>query len=404
MRRVAGGMENAAHFAAFVNAAAIENENVAEGNHVAFHSRDLGNGDDFARTVGETGDLDDGVDCACDLMANGALGNVQVGHRHHIFNTSQGVARGVGVDGGERALVAGVHGLQHVECFFTAHLADHDAVGTHTQAVDDELAHADRALAFDVGRASFETDDVFLLELQFGCVFDGDDALGIRNVSGEDVENGGFAGAGASGNDHIEAALDHGREQFQHGFGQGFVVEHVARGDGIAAKAANRETGAIERQRRNDGVDARAILQAGIDHGRRFIDAAADARHDAVDDLHEVLVVFERQAGDFELASALDVDAVEAVDENVGNGGIFEQRFEWAQAKNFVEDLARQLLALGKAKRNRLAVDRTANEDENFLARRISSGAAEFFEIEAIENLAMQVRLNLLVLGPFEGL
>ena len=31
-------------------------------------------------------------------------------------------------------------------------------------------------------------------------------------------------------------------------------------------------------------------------------------------------------------------------------------------------------------------------------------GAAEFFEVEAIEDLAVQVRLDLLVLAPFEGL
>jgi len=61
-------------------------------------------------------------------------------------------------------------------------------------------------------------------------------------------------------NDEVQAALDHGGEQFQHGLGEGLVVEHVAGGDRIAAKAADGEAGAIERQGRNDGVDARAIL------------------------------------------------------------------------------------------------------------------------------------------------
>ena len=166
MWRLAGGVEDAANFAAFVDAAAVEDENVLQGDHVAFHAGDFGDGDDFARAVGEARDLDDGVDGVRDLLADGALGNIEVGHGDHVFDAGEGVARGVGVDGGERAFVAGVHGLQHVEGFFAAHLADHDAVGAHTQAVDDELAHADRALAFDVGRAGFEADDVLLLELQ----------------------------------------------------------------------------------------------------------------------------------------------------------------------------------------------------------------------------------------------
>ncbi len=145
-------------------------------------------------------------------------------------------------------------------------------------------------------------------------------------------------------------------------------------------------------------------MQAGIDHGRRLIDAATDAGDDAVDDLHEVLVVFERQPGDFQFAGALDVDAVEAVDENVGDGRILEERFERAEAENFVENLARQLLALGKAERHGLAVDRTADEDKNFFARGIAGGAAEFFEVETVEDLAMQVRLDLLVVAAFKGL
>src|SRR5580692_199660 len=136
-------MENAANFSGLVNAAALKNENVAQGDHVVFHAGDFGDSDDFARTVGKTRDLDYGMDGVGDLMANCPLGNVQVGHGHHVFDSGQGVARGVGVDGGERSLVTGIHGLKHVEGFFAAHLADHDAVGAHTQAVDYQLAHAD---------------------------------------------------------------------------------------------------------------------------------------------------------------------------------------------------------------------------------------------------------------------
>ena len=69
--------------------------------------------------------------------------------------------------------MAGVHRLQHVERFFAAHLADDDAVGAHTEGVDDELPLADRALAFDVGRPGFEPRHVLLVQLQLGGVLDG---------------------------------------------------------------------------------------------------------------------------------------------------------------------------------------------------------------------------------------
>ena len=76
--------------------------------------------------------------------------------------------------------MTGVHRLQHVERFFAADLADDDAIGPHTQGVDQQLALLDRALAFDVRRPRFEPGDVLLVELQFGRVFDRDDALVAR--------------------------------------------------------------------------------------------------------------------------------------------------------------------------------------------------------------------------------
>src|ERR1700736_5902470 len=64
-------------------------------------------------------------------------------------------------------------------------------------------------------------------------------------------------------------------------------------------------------------------------------------------------VYVERAGKLVELAGAFDVYAIEAIDENIGNRGIFEKRLERAQAEDFVENLPRQLLALGETERNR---------------------------------------------------
>ena len=73
--------------------------------------------------------------------------------------------------------MAGVHRLQQVEDLRSAHLADDDALGPHAQAVLDQVAHGHLALAFEVGRARFEAHHMRLLQLQFGRVLAGDDAL-----------------------------------------------------------------------------------------------------------------------------------------------------------------------------------------------------------------------------------
>ena len=53
-----------------------------------------------------------------------------------------------------RALVAGVHGLEHVERLAAADLADDDPVGSHAQRVAHQVADGDLALALDVGRTA----------------------------------------------------------------------------------------------------------------------------------------------------------------------------------------------------------------------------------------------------------
>jgi hypothetical protein len=88
-----------------------------------------------------------------------------------------GLARAVGVQRAHRAVVAGVHGLQQVEGLRSAHLADDDPLGTHAQAVLDQVAHGDLALALEVRRPGLEAHDVRLLQLQLGGVLAGDDAL-----------------------------------------------------------------------------------------------------------------------------------------------------------------------------------------------------------------------------------
>ena len=62
--------------------------------------------------------------------------------------------------------------------------------------------------------------------------------------------------------------------------------------------------------------------------GRRFVDAAAHLRHDLVDDPEQVPIVAESDAGEFEQALALDIDLLVAVDQNVRDRRVLQQRLE----------------------------------------------------------------------------
>ena len=79
------------------------------------------------------------------------------------------------------AIVTRIHCLEHVQSFTATAFPNNNTLRTHTQTVDNKIANFNRAFAFDVGRAAFQRNDMFLLKLQFGCVFYCNDALIVRD-------------------------------------------------------------------------------------------------------------------------------------------------------------------------------------------------------------------------------
>ncbi len=173
-----------------------------------------------------------------DLLADGPLRDVEARHRHHRVEAVQRVARAVGVDGRQAAVVAGVHGLEHVERFFAADLAEDDAVGTHTQGVDHEIALADVALALDVRRPRLEPHDVPLPQQQFGRVFDRHDALVVGDEARQHVQQRRLAGAGAARDDDVETACDGGVQEVEHRLAERLALDQVLRAEACRCETA----------------------------------------------------------------------------------------------------------------------------------------------------------------------
>ena len=76
--------------------------------------------------------MNDEVDRGGDLLADGAERQIHACHEYHRLESGEHVAGTVGVARGHRAVMAGVHGLEHVERLGRATLADDDPVGAHT--------------------------------------------------------------------------------------------------------------------------------------------------------------------------------------------------------------------------------------------------------------------------------
>ena len=185
-------------------------------------------------------------------------------HGDHRFDAGQAFARAVGVDRAHRAVVAGVHRLQQVEDLRSAHLADDDALGPHAQAVLDEVAHGDLALAFDVGRAGFETHHMRLLQLQLGRILAGDDALVEVDVAGQAVEQRRLAGAGAAGDDDVAADAADDLQDLGAFRRDGAELDELVERQLVLLELADGERRAVDGERRRDDVDARAVGKAGV--------------------------------------------------------------------------------------------------------------------------------------------
>ena len=287
-------------------------------------------------------------------------GQLDAGHEDHRLESGEHVARRVGVAGRHRAVVAGVHGLEHVERLTAAALADDDAIGPHAQGVAHQLADGDRALAFDVRRPRLERDDVLLAQLQLGRVLDRDDALVVGDERRQDVEQRRLAGAGAAGDDDVQARLDARAQEVDHLGRRGPEADQVVRRHRRGRELADGDHGPDERDGRDDDVDARAVDEAGVDHRRRLVDAPADRRDDALDDAHHVIVVLERHVGQLDLAAALDVHLARAVDHHLSDRLVAQQRLQRAEADDLVGDLLEHAGPLGAGQRQAFRVERAA--------------------------------------------
>ena len=212
------------------------------------------------------------------------------------------------------------------------------------------------------GRPRLERHDVLLAELELGGVLDRDDALVVGDERREHVERRRLAGAGAARDEDVEAGLDAGLQEVEHLRRRGAEADEVVDRERRGGELADGEHRPDQRERRDDGVDARAVGQAGVDHRAGLVDAAADRRDDAVDDAHHVVVVLERDVRQLELAAPLDVDLARPVDHDLGDGLVAQQRLERTEADDLVGDLLEHADALGAREGEALLVDRDAED------------------------------------------
>jgi hypothetical protein len=162
----------------------------------------------------------------------------------------------------------------------------------------------------------------------------------------------------------------------------------------------------VEGQRRDDRVHAAAVGEPGIHHRADFVHAAADLRHNAVDDLQQVGIVAEVDAGLFQAAAALHEDVLGAVDQNVADRAVLQEQLQRTEAEGLVQHLLDQPLALAAIEQRLFLVAQVLDDEANLLAEHVARQLADAGQVELIDELAVDLPLEvleLLLLRSFGG-
>ena len=97
---------------------------------------------------------------------------------HHRCEARNRLSWRVCVKRCQRTVVPRVHGLQHVDCFGSTTLTYDDAVGSHAQRIDDQVAYRHLAFAFRIAWTRFEAGNIWMrMKAQLGRILNRHDAL-----------------------------------------------------------------------------------------------------------------------------------------------------------------------------------------------------------------------------------
>jgi hypothetical protein len=216
----------------------------------------------------------------------------------------------------------------------------------------------------------------------------------FAGMNADSVEQRGLAAAGAAGNDHVEPAPDASPQEIEDLLRDRTIDDQVGGADRLGAEPANGHHRPVQRQRRDDGVDAAAVGQVAVHHWTGFVHAAAGLADDALHDVAQVRFVAEGEIGQLQLPVPLHVHRVRAVDEDVGDVGVLHQRLERAEPKRLVEHLADQPFALLPAQQVGAALADLIGDPADFLPQLILAQGAERRQVHPHDQAVMQLRLE----------
>ena len=191
-----------------------------------------------------------------------------------------------------------------------------------------------------------------------------------------------------------DARAHGGRQQLGHLRPDRADFDQLVQVERLLGEFADRHQRAVDRHRPHRDVDARAVGRRASHIGCEFVDAAADRGDDLVDDAQQMLLVLEAHAGRLEHAAALDIDAFVAVDQDVVDGRVLEQRLERAKAGHLVENFGDEVVELLRVERQPLDQDVLRDQLLDVLADFLFGQLFQRRQIDLLDQPAVQADLG----------
>ena len=255
-------------------------------------------------------------------------GPTQAGSQGQRLDPGRDVDGRVGVQGAATALVAGVERRHQVHHLRAAHLADHQPVGPHPQRLADQGPQLDGAGALDVGGPALQRDDVRMVGTQLAGVLDQhhplrrvtrDSSAASRVVLPEPVP----PLTRNARRDSMIASSSRATSPVR-------VPEPTSSSTVKTRRArdSQRDQRARPSQRRQHGVEAAAVGEPEVAVGRGVVEPATTQGGEALGQAADGGLLREPDRCQLEPGTAVEVDPVRTVDQDVGDVRGPQQRLE----------------------------------------------------------------------------
>ena len=178
-----------------------------------------------------------------------------------------------------------------MRCLAAAHLADDDPVRAHAQRVAHEAADRHLAATLEVRRPRLEPHHVRLLQAQLGRVLDRHDRSPSAMKRERALSVVVLPDPVPPLTRRFARASTPRRRKSRERRGQRPSAPRAPRREPAPPEAADREHRAVEGERRDDDVDARAVGQASVHERLGLVDAATERREDPLDRVAQLRAV-----------------------------------------------------------------------------------------------------------------